>query len=54
MIEWHKDIGVFWFWIDGYGLRVIDRTIYPPLFSERNGLIKVLRIGQWSIRRLTS
>ena len=34
----------FWFRVFGYGLSVRDRTKTKALFSERNGLILVLRI----------
>jgi len=50
-----KDISKhgFWFRIFGYGLSFQNREKYPALFSERNGYVKVLRIGRWSIRVLT-
>jgi len=41
--------GLFWFRIFGYGLHIKDMTKHPPLFSERNGNRKHLRIGKWSI-----
>lgn len=46
--------GGFWFRVYGVGLRVQDRTMHPALFSERNGYIKVLRVGKWSIRVITN
>ena len=38
-----------WVRIFGYGIRWADREVYRPLFSERTGVTKVLRIGVWSI-----
>ena len=43
----------FWFRILGYGLHF--RWVYPgysPLFSERNGCVKVLKIGRLWIKGL--
>lgn len=39
----------FWFRIFGYGVRVQDRSKEEALFSEREGLLKVYRIGRYSI-----
>jgi hypothetical protein len=44
--------GGAWFRIFGTGLSFNDRRKHPPLFSERNGLARVLRIGWLSIRLL--
>ncbi len=43
----------FWFRVFGYGLhfRFIARD-YVPLFSERNGYTKVLKIGRLWIKAL--
>ncbi len=41
--------GGFWIRVFGYGIRVVDRKQHPPVFSERMGLVKVLRIGRYSI-----
>jgi len=38
-----------WVRVFGWGIRWADRNAYRPLFSERNGYQKVLRIGCWSI-----
>lgn len=40
----------FYFLIFGYGLAFAKDT--RPLFSERNGYRKVLRIGRWAIECL--
>lgn len=53
MIKWFHAPGMFWFRICGYGLVVSDKTINPPLFSERNGLRRWLRIGRYGIRWLS-
>ena len=45
--------GGWWFRICGFGIRCADRSKHRALFSERNGLVKVLRIGRWSFRFLT-
>lgn len=52
-IYYHKYNGGFWFRIFGKGLSVRNRKIHAPLFSERNGYIKVLRIGKWAITYLS-
>jgi len=52
MIQYNIGIGHFWFRVFGYGLSFMNRDIHPPLFSERNGYSKVLRIGKWSIKGL--
>lgn len=44
--------GQFWFRVLGYGLSVADRSIHPPLFAERNGYVKVFRLGKWAIKPL--
>ncbi len=41
-----------WVRVFGYGIRWADRDVYAPLFSERTGSQKVLRIGCWSIAPL--
>lgn len=47
---WYR--GGFWFRWLGYGLSVQDRTIHPPLFSERNYYTDVKRIGKYSVKIL--
>jgi hypothetical protein len=49
----HVWTGGMWFRVLGYGLRVADRRVNPPLFSERYGYRKVLRLGPYSVRFLT-
>lgn len=38
-------------WNDGPGLKICDDR-HPPLFSERNGFVKVLRLGRYRVRWL--
>jgi hypothetical protein len=47
-----KSKSIFWFRIFGYGLCFKNTRIYPLLFSERNGYVKVLKIGKWNVRFL--
>lgn len=49
----HRWDGGWWFRIYGYGLRCSDRTKREALFSERAGLVRVLRVGKWSIAFLS-
>lgn len=49
LVHYYKSPGFFWFRIYGYGLRFADRSKHAPLFSERTGRVKVLKIGKWSI-----
>lgn len=41
--------GGFWFRLFGWGFSISDKIKNPPLFSERNGYKKVLRVGKWGI-----
>ena len=41
-----------WLRIFGWGVYWADRRIYQPLFSERTGRTRVLRVGVWSLRPL--
>ena len=41
--------GGFWFRLFGRGLSISD---HPPMFSERYGYRKVVRIGKWGIKYL--
>lgn len=52
-IAWNKSRRAFWFRFFGYGLNVIDRSIFPPLYSARIGLRKEIRIGKFGIHILT-
>ena len=44
--------GGFWIRIMGRGISIVDKHKHPPLFSERHGYRKVLRIGRWGIEFL--
>jgi hypothetical protein len=44
--------GFFWFRIFGYGLSCADKVLNPPLFSERYGYRRVLRVGRWGFEFL--
>lgn len=46
-IYYHKRLG--WFRLFGKGLKWKDITVHPLIFSERNGYVKYLKIGKWSI-----
>jgi len=41
--------GFGWLRLFGLGLKWKDPTIYPLLFSERNGYTKGINIGKWRI-----
>ena len=43
---------LMWFRVLGYGLHISDKNVNLPLFSERNGLVKVYRIGNWGFKFL--
>lgn len=38
-------------WDDGPGIRICDDR-HPPLFSERHGFVKVLRLGRYRLKWL--
>lgn len=42
----------FWFRIYGYGISCINREIYKPLFSVRNGFVKEYRVGKYGVKFL--
>ena len=44
--------GSVYFRILGWGLRLDDARLHPPLFSERNGFVRVLRLGPWRLKLL--
>ncbi len=48
-LYWQTGEGIFWFRVFGRGLHFNSR---PPLFSERNGYTKFVRVGKWRIRWL--
>lgn len=53
---WNYYDGVFWMRIGtrGPGLWCASYLKHPPLFSERNGYHKVVRVGAWRIKLLRS
>lgn len=54
IIAWQiKPKRSFWFRIFGYGLNVIDRSVYPAPFSMRNGYRKEVRLSRWGLHVLT-
>lgn len=42
--------GMFWFRFFGYGAVIKDTKFHGLLFSERNGYVKRLQIGKYSIK----
>ncbi|AIX48867.1 hypothetical protein PSNIH1_00620 [Pantoea sp. PSNIH1] len=52
-IAWSKSRRSFWFRLFGYGLNVIDRSVFPPLYSTRKGLRKEIRIGKFGVHILS-
>ena len=45
--------GFFWFRaFSSIGVSFVNRDIHQPLFSERENLRSVLRVGKWSIMLL--
>ena len=51
--RWHYYDGGVWIRILGKGISIINKQKHPPLFSERNGYRRVLRIGKWGVEHLT-
>ena len=43
---YYRERGLWWFRIYGYGLHYKNVRLHPPLFSERTGLRKKLKIGK--------
>jgi hypothetical protein len=52
IFSYFKSRGVWWFRLLGRGVSVKDTKAYPLLFSERNGFVKRIQIGKWSIKYL--
>lgn len=52
LFSYHKYEGGLWFRVLGRGLSIQNRQKIPAMSSERNGYVKTLRIGKWSIRLL--
>lgn len=41
-----------WLRIFGLGFAYKDTRIHPLLFSERNGFVKMIKIGNWNIKAI--
>ncbi len=52
VVSWHKYDGGFWIRVFGRGFSIVDKVKHPPLFSERTGKRRVLRIGRFGIEWL--
>lgn len=48
-----KADGIFWFRVFGFGLVIKDTRKHRPYFSERNGLVYWMKLGNWRVRWLT-
>lgn len=48
----HKSDGYLWFRFFGYGLHFKNTSKHYLLFGEREGYVKRVQIGNWSIRIL--
>jgi len=44
--------GICWIRFLGRGVAIKDKIKHPPLFSERYGYKKVLRVGKWGVELL--
>jgi hypothetical protein len=51
-IEGTAEPGIGWFRVFGYGLHWKDTRRHHVFFSERNGYMRVLRLGPWSLKWL--
>ena len=51
-----KDNGYFCFRLGkhGYGFMIIDRNVFPPMFSTRYGYRKEWSVGHYSVQWLRS
>ncbi len=52
VVVWSFYDGGFWIRFFGRGFSVVNKIKHPPLFSERNGYRKVLRIGKYGFEYL--
>lgn len=52
VFAWYCGERMFWVRFLGIGIAIIDKTKHPPLFSERYGYEKVLRVGKFGIEFL--
>lgn len=53
MTSWYFSKEGFWFRIFGYGISIVHRQEYHPLFSERYGYRKRLWVGSWGLEWLS-
>jgi hypothetical protein len=53
MIEFYIGTGLWWVRVFGYGVHAKDILRNRLLFSEREGLVHRLQIGNWSFRFLS-
>ena len=44
--------GIFWLRFCGWGLALKNVDHHPLLFSERNGFVRRIQIGKWSLKAL--
>lgn len=51
-VQGERTRGTWWVRVFGYGVSVVDSRRYPPLFSERNGYVRVWYLGPWRVRYL--
>lgn len=47
---WHKEKGLFWYRLFGYGLFFKNILVHERMFSERYGKLSYLKIRKWLIR----
>lgn len=51
LLSYHKSDGFFWFRILGKGLVFKNTNKRELLFSERNKLVKYIKVGKWIIKK---
>ena len=44
---YHRCKGLWWFRVFGYGLHYKNVRLHPPLFSERHGFRRKLKLGRF-------
>lgn len=49
----HIEKGLVFFRLFGYGLWLGSDRFIPVVYSERNGYVRTLRIGNWRLKALT-
>lgn len=47
IVSYHFYDGGFWFRIFDFGICISNKIKNPPLFSERYGFFKVIRVGRY-------